>query len=105
MSRDFASFTVADFKVENASALNKDLTTSYTLSADRYGRTMGPLLMVRPRVYGSEGFELDKKARSVPIDLKQTMVATDDFTIELPHGYTMDELARAGEGRRGLRLL
>ncbi len=92
LSRDFASFTVADFKVENASALNKDLTTSYTLSADRYARTMGPLLMVRPRVYGSESLEIDRKVRDVPIDLKQTMVATDDFTIELPAGYSMDEL-------------
>jgi len=89
---DFGSFNVTDFKVENAEVLNKDLTTSFNLSADRFGRTMGGLLMVRPRVLGSEGMTLDKKARSIPIDLRQTMVAKDDFTIEIPAGYLVDEL-------------
>ena len=92
LSRDFVAFSVADFKVENVQALDKDITTTYNLSAERYGRTMGSLLMVRPRVFGSEGFELDRKPRKVPIDLEQTMVATDDFTIELPPGYAVDEM-------------
>jgi hypothetical protein len=92
LSQDFGSFNITDFKVENAEALNKDLTTSFNLSADRFGRTMGGLLMVRPRVMGSEGMALDKKVRSIPIDLRQTMVAKDDFTIEMPAGYTVDEM-------------
>ena len=92
LSHDFSSFVVSDFKVENAAALNKDLTTSFNLSAERFGRTMGTLLMVRPRVLGSEGMTLDRKARVLPIDLKQTMVAKDDFTIQLPEGYTLDEI-------------
>ena len=92
LARDFLAFTVADVKVENVAALNKDVTTSYSLSAERYGRTMGPLLMLRPRVLGSEGFEIDLKTRKVPIDLSETMIATDDFTIELPAGYLIDEL-------------
>ena len=92
LSRDFLSFTVADVKVENIAVLNQDVTTSFNLSAERYGRTMGTLLMLRPRVLGSEGFDLDTKARKVPIDLSETMIATDDFTIELPPGYLVDEL-------------
>jgi hypothetical protein len=92
LSRDFVSFTVSDFKVENAQAFNKDLTTSFILSADRYARPAGALLMVRPRVIGSEALEADKKPRTVPIDLGQTMQEKDDFTIQLPDGYTTDEL-------------
>lgn len=92
LSLDFGSFNVTDFKVENAEVLNKDLTTSFNLSADRFGRTMGGLLMVRPRVLGSEGMTLDKKVRSIPIDLRQTMVAKDDFTIVIPADYMVDEL-------------
>jgi hypothetical protein len=72
--------------------LNKDLTTSFSLSAEKFARPTGQLLMLRPRVMGSEGPVLDHKARLVPIDLKQTMVAKDDFTIELPAGYMVDEL-------------
>jgi hypothetical protein len=91
LSQDFVSFEVSHVKVENADALNKELTTTFDLSADRYGRTMGQLLMVRPRVVGSEGMALDHKVRKVPIDLEQTMQAKDDFTIELPPGYAVDE--------------
>jgi len=92
LSQDFASFNVSDFKVENVESLNKDLTTSFNISADRFGRTMGQLLMVRPRVMGSEGLPIDRKPRKIPIDLKETMTAHDDFTIELPPGYAMDEM-------------
>jgi transglutaminase-like putative cysteine protease len=92
LSRDFVSFTVSDVKVENVQAFNKDLETSFSLSAERYARPAGPLLMVRPRVIGSEGLETDKKPRKVPIDLDQTMQEKDDFTIQLPEGFTADEV-------------
>lgn len=92
LSDDLTSFSIKDVKVENANALNKDLTTTYSLTADRYGRTMGPLLMVRARVFGSEGFALDRKPRTVPVNLRETRLVQDDFTISLPDGYTVDEL-------------
>src|SRR6185437_2015685 len=88
---DFTTFNVSGFQVQNAEALNKDLMTSYTLTADRFGKVMGPLLMVRPRVLGSDGLEADHKPRLVPINLRQTMQATDDLSIALPPGYAVDE--------------
>jgi hypothetical protein len=92
LSNDFASFTVSNVKVENIEALNKDLTTSFNLSAERYARPAGQLLMVRPRVLGSENLGADRKPRTVPIDLDETMQEKDDFTIKLPDGYMPDEL-------------
>ena len=92
LSQDFTSFDVADVKVENAASLNKDLTTTYALTASRYSRTVGPLLMVRARVLGQDGFALDRQPRRVPIDLGSTRLVQDDFTIELPEGYALDEL-------------
>ena len=92
LSQDFTSFSVSDFKIENVAALNKPVTTTFTISAERYGRSMGPLLMVRPRVIGSEGFELDRKHRKYPIDLGETMLTSDDYTITVPEGYAIDEL-------------
>jgi len=53
---------------------------------------MGSLLMVRPRVLGSDGHAMDNEPRLVPIDLSQTLVVRDDYSIELPEGYAMDEL-------------
>jgi len=95
LQQDFPTFKVADFKVENAAALNKDLTTSYSLNVDRYARNMGPLLMLRPRVLGSEAPSVDNEPRKVPIDLRETMQAKDEYDIELPQGYTVDELPDA----------
>jgi len=92
LSNDFVSFNVSDFKVENVDSLNKDLTTSFSVAADRYARPTGALLMVRPRVLGSEGLPIDRKPRTVPIDLKETMIEKDDFAIEIPAGYAIDEM-------------
>jgi hypothetical protein len=93
LGQDFTSFTVSDVKVENVEALNKDLTTTYSLTADRFGKPMGPLLMIRPRVLGTEDLYVDhKKRHEVPINLRQAMQAKDEFTIQLPAGYTVDEI-------------
>lgn len=92
LGRDFTTFAVSGFAVQNAASLGKDLTTSYSLSADHFAKAMGPLLMVRPRVLGSDGLETDRKERRVPINLRETVQATDDFSIELPPGYTVDEM-------------
>lgn len=92
MEQDFTTFKVSDVKVENADSLNKDLIITYALDAERFGKTMGPLLMVRPRVLGSEYLETDHKPRAVPIDLRETLQAKDDYDIELPPGYTVDEM-------------
>jgi Domain of Unknown Function with PDB structure (DUF3857)/Transglutaminase-like superfamily len=92
LGSDFTNFTVSDVKVLNVDSLNQDFTLTYSLSADRYARFMGPLLMVRPRVLGDLGISPDRKPRTVPIDLEETMQATDEYSIELPPGYAVDEL-------------
>ena len=89
---DFTSFNATDLKIENLDALNLDLTLSYALSADAYAQATGPLLMVRPRVLGRLELPTDRKPRRVPIDLNETMQAVDDYSIELPAGYKVDEL-------------
>jgi transglutaminase-like putative cysteine protease len=92
LEQDFTTFKVSDFKVENAEALNKDLTTTFNIAVDRYARPTGALLMVRPRVLGNEAPFIDRKPRTVPIDLSQTLQASDEYDIELPAGYVVDEL-------------
>ena len=92
LEQDFTTFKVSDVKVENVEALNKDLTTTFTIDVDRYARFTGPLLMVRPRVLGDEAPAVDHKPRTVAIDLRETLLANDEYDIELPTGYVVDEL-------------
>lgn len=89
---DFASASLTDLKAEGVDALNKDVTTSFNISAAHFATAAGPLLMVRPRVFGSLALPVDHKKRKVAIDLKQTMHASDDFDIQIPEGYVVDEL-------------
>ncbi len=96
LSADLPQFSVADVKVDNLSALHSDLTTSYELSAGHFGRAAGSLLMLRPRVLGSEDLlrvlREDHPDRKLPVDLHETLQAEDQFTIALPEGYVADEL-------------
>ena len=90
--RDFASASITDLKAQNMEALNKDMTTSFNVSATHFATSAGPLLMVRPRVLGSLAPPVDHKKRKVSVDLEHTMQASDSFDIEIPAGYVVDEL-------------
>lgn len=92
LEQDFTTFTLTGLKVENVDVLNKDLTTSYSITAERFAKMMGPLLMVRPRVLGSENLYTDNKQRVFPIDLRESERIEDDYKIALPAGYTVDEM-------------
>jgi hypothetical protein len=92
IAQDFTGASMTGLKVENVDALNKDLTTTFDLQASHFASFTGPLLMVRPRVLGSYGLDVDHKPRHVEINLKQTMQGTDEYDIELPVGYVVDEL-------------
>jgi hypothetical protein len=92
LERDFTSFKLSAVKIENQQALNKELTLSYTLDAQRYGKLTGSLLIVRPRVLRSDFLDVDQRRRTIPINLYQTMQEHDEYDVELPTGYTVDEL-------------
>ena len=92
VARDLMAATVTGLKVDNVSALNQALTTNFDLDATHYASATGPLLMVRPRVLGSYELDVDHKIRKVAIDLHETMQASDDFDIQIPDGYVVDEV-------------
>jgi hypothetical protein len=91
--QDLSNFTVADFTVNNLQDLDKQLELSYSVTTAQYGKAMGPLLLLRPRVLGDDSPQIDHEPkRSLPVDLESTRVEHDDYTIELPAGYSVDEL-------------
>jgi hypothetical protein len=93
ISHDLMAASVSGLKIQNVASLDKDLTTSFDFTDDHFANSVGPLLMVRPRIFGTYTLPVDNKThRKVAIDLGQTMQGTDSFDIQLPDGYAVDEL-------------
>ena len=87
--------TLDAFEFDRAPALDKPVDLNLRLSVANYARSAGSLLLIRPRVLGSDLRDLpgleDGKARIYPIEFSHPGVWTDSFDIKLPPGYTVDE--------------
>ncbi len=90
--QDMMAVSLSNIKVANLDAISEDLSTRFDVQASHYATATGPLLMLRPRVLGSYELGVDRKPRKVNIDLYETMLGNDEFDIELPEGYVVDEL-------------
>jgi uncharacterized protein DUF3857/transglutaminase superfamily protein len=80
------------FQFIEPTALDKPLEFHYKVTARQYAHQAGPLLLVRPRVVGSDARLFDDKPRIYPIDLEATGRWHDSFDIALPPGYVVDEM-------------
>ena len=97
LSRSFASFSLETYEFKNLEDARGDLVVSYNFIASAYAKRAGGYLVVRPRLVGSKAVDLasrDKKPRRYPIDLETTSFSRDEFTIELPVGWTADSLPK-----------
>ena len=92
LNRDLGPFTLGKTSAENASTLTREFVQQYEVTVPQYGRSQGLLMMVRPRVLGSDSMDLDRKIRIYPVELGETRIVKDEFDLELPPGYTMDEM-------------
>lgn len=88
------AFSLKDFSIDNLDDNDKDLVLTYSFEAPSYPKKMGPMLLVRPRVFGSklEYIDLNKKERKFPFTFEAVSSQTDDFEISLPEGFVVDEL-------------
>jgi hypothetical protein len=89
---DVPGAVLDSFRFVQPAALDKPLEFHYKLTAGQYAHQAGPLLLVRPRVVGSDVLPNDDKPRTVPIELNATGHWHDSYDIALPEGYVVDEL-------------
>ena len=83
--------TLDAFSFIEPSSLDKPLEFHYKVTARQYSHQAGPLLLVRPRVIGSDALYFDDKPRVYPIDLGATGHWHTTFDITIPPGYVVDE--------------
>jgi Domain of Unknown Function with PDB structure (DUF3857)/Transglutaminase-like superfamily len=83
------------FEFHITPGLDTPLKLDLHVSVPGYGRQAGPLLLVRPRVLGSDERDvpglMEGKARKYPIELRHPGIWTDSYDIQLPAGYAVDE--------------
>lgn len=92
LGTDIPGVSLIGFKYDEPEALDKPVKLHYELAALQYAKSAGPLLLVRPRVVGSDALPADDKPRTVPIDLNATGHWHDSYDITLPDGYAVDEM-------------
>jgi transglutaminase-like putative cysteine protease len=91
--------SLTDFRILKASVLNLaapelPFEWHYTLEAEHYAKFAGDLMLVRPRVLGSEASGLleTREPRENPIEFEGPRLDSDSFDITFPAGYEVDEL-------------
>lgn len=92
--RDLGGFLLQGAWVKNLEEYDENLVLDYRLTADKYARRVGNLLLVRPRVLGRKAWTLleGQEERKYPVEFPGTSMESDIVEIRLPTGYQVDEL-------------
>ena len=96
---DLLSGSLSLYQITKASLINLDYTDrpfgfDYSFDAPNYAKSVGGLLLVRPRVVGvkAEGFLETKDQRKFPIEFSAPVHDTDNFDIAIPQGFVVDDV-------------
>jgi hypothetical protein len=92
LTQSITTASLQNIKLEALEQKEKELITSYEVSTNRYAQTAGPLLLFRPRVIGRFAFGLEKKERKYPLVFDGTYRFENEYEIEIPAGYEIDDL-------------
>ncbi|HEX6773969.1 MAG TPA: DUF3857 and transglutaminase domain-containing protein [Acidobacteriaceae bacterium] len=89
---DLSSVSIEKLAAGHPTDLAHPFELDYTIHVSGYARPAGDLLLVRPRIFGSDAWSLPRETRSWPIDLSAIQTRTDHIDVALPPGYVVDEL-------------
>jgi hypothetical protein len=89
-----SNFQILKATISNLRVADRPFEWHYTLEAEHFAKPAGDLLLVRPRVLGSEtrGLLETKEPRQYPVEFPGPERDTDVFEIALPPGYEAEEL-------------
>lgn len=92
LGRSLQGFTLEGMNVLQADQFQKDVLINFKLSTPQYGLQRGPLMLVRPRILGEHSAYVENKPRHYSIELGETAREIDDYEIEIPKGYAVDDV-------------
>jgi len=94
ISHSLSTFQLTKASFSNLNQVDQPFGYQYSLVAQNYAKTAGDLLLVRPRVLGSNvsDFLEKKEPRMYPVEFEGPAKNTDTIEIALPAGYEVDDL-------------
>ena len=94
VSHSLSAFQLTKASFSNLNQMDQPFGYQYSLVAQNYAKTAGNLLLVRPRVLGSNSSDLleKKEPRMFPVEFDGPAKNTDTIEITLPAGYEVDDL-------------
>src|SRR6266403_1271442 len=94
VSHFLPTFQITKASVQNLNQTDQPFKYVYSLLAEKYAKTTGNLLLVRPRILGFNSSDLleTKEPRKFPVEFDGPVKNTDVFEIALPAGYEVDDL-------------
>jgi hypothetical protein len=94
LAGSLSGFRILKASMTNLQSADRPFVLNYTFESDGYAKKVGDILLVRPRVLGSKGSSIleSKDLRRYPVEFDGPFQDSDNFEIELPSGYEVDEL-------------
>jgi hypothetical protein len=96
LGHSMAGLSLKSYAFQQMEALDKPLGLNLEFSLSSYASPAGPLLLLKPRVLGSDAHLVPEvmagKPRQFPIELGQPGRWHDRYEIALPEGYKVDEV-------------
>ncbi len=94
ISHSLSAFQITKASISNLNRVEEPFGYQYSLVAQNYAKTAGNLLLVRPRVLGSNSSDLleKKEPRMFPVEFDGPAKNMDTIEITLPAGYEVDDL-------------
>jgi hypothetical protein len=92
LNRSLSGFHLDKLDIQQLQSPQQNLIISMSLTAPGYSQVRGPLLLLRPRVLGEKGFFLERKTRKYPFQFESTTREVDEYEIELPKEYAVDDV-------------
>jgi Domain of Unknown Function with PDB structure (DUF3857)/Transglutaminase-like superfamily len=94
LSRSLSNFRITKASITNLNDIDFPIEFDYSFTAYGYAKRAGPLLLVRPRVFGSKSSALleTKDPRQEPVVFTGPERDNDTFEITLPLGYVVEDL-------------
>jgi hypothetical protein len=92
LNRALSGFRLEKADIQQLDRLQQNLLIAMSFTAPGYSQARGPLVLLRPRVLGEKGFGLERKPRKYPFQFESTTREVDEYEIELPQEYAVDDV-------------